>query len=572
MMSHLSDAPRSEHVIICGLGHVGYRVARLMVRLGQGGAVITREVNEDWRRAIEPQFCVIVGDAQDDRVLDQAGIASAKAVIIVTNDDLANVSIALDARRMNPRAALIVRQFDQELAVYLEQSAGLDRALSTSALAAPSFVAAALGKSVRCTFAVGAELGYVSEDYIAVGSPYEGRSLGEWSAGTGQAVLAVCRGEEVVLPCPLETPILPGDRVVALHLTDGPSKPEAPATRSRGSRLGISAFRRFWLGIRHWWHDVPPAMRAAMLALLLIVLASVVVFHVASGLSWIDALYFVVTTITTVGYGDYHLMNAPPALKLYGVFVMLCGAALLAMVVSVATDVILRTRLRDMMAHSAAHYRGHIIVAGLGSIGFRLVRDLVQAGEIVVAIEHRADAPFVQAARELAPVVLGNAKTAETLRKAGAVGAKAVVAATDDDLTNLSMVLAAKRTQRSCRAVLRLFNAELADKMQQGLAMDAVLSVSAAAAPTFVAAALCPNLLHGFLLGDWMLAVYHEAVGDECRQPGSLAGTLDECQSVLFLQRNGTRRFEFATGRVPQPGDKVLGVRWYRLAEKRGHP
>ena len=78
MMSEASDAQSAEHVIVCGLGHVGYRTVRLLMRLGQRGVVITRQLNEDWRRAIEPQFRVIVGDAQDDKLLQQAGVATPK--------------------------------------------------------------------------------------------------------------------------------------------------------------------------------------------------------------------------------------------------------------------------------------------------------------------------------------------------------------------------------------------------------------------------------------------------------------------------------------------------------------
>ena len=71
-------------------------------------------------------------------------------------------------------------------------------------------------------------------------------------------------------------------------------------------------------------------------------------------------------------------------------------------------------------------------MAGLGKIGFRLVRDLVESGQPVVAIEHRARRPrSSMPPRDLVPVVLGNAKTPEVLVKAGAAGAKAVVAATD---------------------------------------------------------------------------------------------------------------------------------------------
>ena len=46
----------------------------------------------------------------------------------VTDDDLTNVSIALDARRLNPKVVVIVRIFDQRLASHFEKAAHIDRA------------------------------------------------------------------------------------------------------------------------------------------------------------------------------------------------------------------------------------------------------------------------------------------------------------------------------------------------------------------------------------------------------------------------------------------------------------
>jgi Trk K+ transport system NAD-binding subunit len=570
MMPQDPAAAMTNHVVVCGLGHVGYRTIRLLIRLGQRGVVITKQVNEDWRHAIEPQFHVIVGDAQDDKLLQQAGLAGAKAVIIVTDDDLANLSIALDARRMNPQAALVVRQFDQDLAIHLEQSADIDRALSASALAAPPFVAAALGTTVRCCFAVGDALCALGEHHIEPNSRWKGCTLGQWSADAGQAVLAVRRNQDVIVPSGPDMPLATGDCLIALGMPNehGGSDPVPRCCPHHTPR--ISALHRFRLAIHVWWREIPRALQVAMIVLLVVVLTSVGVFHAALDLPWTDALYFVVTTITTVGFGDYNLMSAPSWLKFYGAFVMLCGAAILATIFGITTDFILRTRLRDVMAHGAEHWRDHVIVAGLGKIGFRLVRDLVEAGETVVAIENRPDAPFVQAARELVPVVLGNAKNEETLRKAGAAGARIVIAATDDDLANLSTALAAKRIQPSCRAVLRIFNSELAEKMQQGLAMDAVLSASAVAAPTFAGAALCPDILHGLLLGDWLTAIYHQVIDGDGSNSKDKSPKTVENQAVLFVKRTGTRRYQaVATATVLAPGDEVVGVRWYALAKSR---
>jgi Trk K+ transport system NAD-binding subunit len=267
-----------------------------------------------------------------------------------------------------------------------------------------------------------------------------------------------------------------------------------------------------------------------------------------------------------VGYGDISLKDAPLAMKLYGSFLMLCGAAILAALFSILTDFILQTRLRDVMAADRARSTGHVIVAGLGKIGFRLVRDLVRNGQRVVAIERREEAEFVQSARELAPVVLGNAKAEETLLKAGAAGAKAVIAATDDDLANLSIALAAKRARADCRVVLRIFDSTLAEKMEQGLGVDAVLSVSAAAAPTFLGSVLCPDVLQGIVLCDHLVLVFHRTVEAGPPAAASSAASLGTNEAALLVKPLGASAYRPVDGDYrPRQGDRILGASWRRF-------
>lgn len=567
MTATIDTQSLSGHLIICGLGHVGYRCLCLLARLGKHGVVITRETSEEWRLDAESRFSVVIGDARDEKLLRQAGIERAKAIVVVTNDDLANVSIALDARRINPDIAIVVRLFDQALAGHLEKSVKIHRALSASALAAPAFVAAVSGAAMRGSCTTDGVCCHIEQHVVESGSSPAGTTYGQWAAKTAHVVLALDRGEQTMLRPDGNTEILPGDRVTAVGFVGGREN-RTPASRgSERCRAGISAWRAFWVGVREWWRDAPVALRTALIALLTVVVLSVGVFHFAHGLSLVDAFYFVVTTITTVGYGDCNLMEAPTWLKLYGSLVMLCGAAIVATLFSIITDLILGTRFRDVLARSCSQFKGHIIVAGLGNIGFRVVKELVQSGETVVAIEQRETGEFVRAARELVPVVLGNAKTEETLRRAGMAGAKAIVAVTDDDLANLSIALAAKRGHGSCRVVVRLFDAKLAEKMQQGLGIDSVLSVSGAAAPTFVGALACPDIVQGLVLRNCLVAVFHRVIGAGAPCLGRKAIDMGENQSALFVKRAGAAAYDTATPQVElQEGDEVIAAQWVRFS------
>ena len=86
----------------------------------------------------------------------------------------------------------------------------------------------------------------------------------------------------------------------------------------------------------------------ALLSLFLLVFPSALFFSKALDLSYIDALYFVWTTVMTVGYGDISLRDAPAGVKLFGMALMLAGASFIAVLFALLSDWVLSRRL-DMI-------------------------------------------------------------------------------------------------------------------------------------------------------------------------------------------------------------------------------
>ncbi len=550
-------------MIVCGLGHVGHRILCVLSRLGERGVVITRETQEEWRLAAEPCFPVLLGDARDEKLLMQAGIREARAILIVTDDDLANVSVALDARRLNPKIAIVMRLFDRELAVHLEKSMKISRALSASALAAPAFAAAALGETALGTFEVSGMTCFLEEHRIEEGSPWVGKTIEAWHRVNRLEVVARLSGKKTVFQPAADGLLEPGTRLIGLRLTNPRRRSDGKAGKGPFRRRRPGSWRAAWAGIGEWWRDAPGALRFALVALFHVVILSVVLFHYYLGLAWVDAFYFVIATVATVGYGDFNLMNAPPWIKLYGSLVILSGAATLAILFSIMTDLMLGTRLRDVLARGCSRFKGHIIVAGLGDIGFRLVRALVGSGETVVAIGAREDGEFVQTVREIASVVIGNPQMEETLRKAGVSGAKAILAVTDDDLANLSIGLAGKRADSACRVVLRIFDDKLEEKIRHDLHIDAIQSVSGAAAPTFVGAVFCPEILQGILLPDSLMLVRHQVIPPGPPTQGAAAGEEKSDGFPALIKKQGEKDYEsYARYGSGSPGDEVIGIQW----------
>ena len=134
---------------------------------------------------------------------------------------------------------------------------------------------------------------------------------------------------------------------------------------------------------------------------------------------------------------------------------------------------------------------------------------------------------------------------------AGVGTAKALIAATDDDLANLGIALAAKRANPDCRVVLRIFDSELAAKMHAGLDLDAVLSMSAAAAPTFVASALCPDVLQAIVLSDHLVAVFSRTIAPGSPDIGRSPLSMAEHESAFFFKPAGAGQYQEANTCAP---------------------
>ena len=167
-----------------------------------------------------------------------------------------------------------------------------------------------------------------------------------------------------------------------------------------------------------------------------------------------------------------------------------------------------RARKEEWQVALASTYRNHVIVCGLGKVGYRVVRQLIEFGEEVVGVERDANGAFVPLVRQLdVPVIIADARQRETLQQAGVEQASALVTCTEHDLTNLDIALDARELNPKVKIVMRMFDAELAKKIERGFGIHTAFSVSALAAPAFAAAATRANVSYSFYMDNVLLNV-----------------------------------------------------------------
>jgi Trk K+ transport system NAD-binding subunit len=505
----------SGHIIVCGVGDVGYQVVELLHRLGESVVVVAERIDEERRLAMEDRdIRILFGNARNERLLLEAGLKSAKALITVTDKDLANIEIALDSRRLCPDLPIVLRLFDQDLARQLESVLDVRRALGMSALAAPSFAAAALGGSVLASFTLDDIPFVLGRQVVGDGPLRRCPNVGAVSRFYGLQTLLRERPDAGCAFLPgADEPLQPGDCLSLLgRKKDWErwfNRDEAPARPRERSSWGRSLGQKLRRAIRVW-HEEPLPLRILFASVCVLIPAAVLFFRYHLGFTLTDAIFY--TTITL--HGEIGLTDTLPEVKLYEILVMILGSVTVATLYSMITDYVVSSRLRKLLGGQPMPKRDHVLVVGIGRVGYRVLRELTGLGVPAVAVDASSDAPLLANARTLAPVITGDARSDEILAQAGLANARAVVAATSDDAVNLGIALAARRQNPQIRTVLRLFDDEFARKVESALGIDAALGASWIAAPTFAASALFPDVAKAVIVQDQFLVLLERKAGD----------------------------------------------------------
>ena len=200
------------HVVVVGLGSVGIRVVEGLLAEGRRVVVVERDNDNRYLdRARALGVPVVIGDATQRQTHATVNLADASSVAILTSADLTNIETGLAVREsLGDRwdeVPVVLRVFDRDLARMMERNFGFLHVRSTSALAAPWFVGAALGLDVLETFYVDQQPFLVGHLTIAPGGGLQALAMQDLSART--RVIALRRASN---PGVLEHPPRRGTR------------------------------------------------------------------------------------------------------------------------------------------------------------------------------------------------------------------------------------------------------------------------------------------------------------------------------------------------------------------------
>lgn len=204
-----------------------------------------------------------------------------------------------------------------------------------------------------------------------------------------------------------------------------------------------------------------------------------------------------------------------------------------------------RARKEEWQVALASTYRNHVIVCGLGKVGYRVVRQLLDFGEEVVGVERNAEGSFLPLLRQLeVPIIIADARQRDTLQQAGIEHASALVTCTEHDLTNLDIALDAREMNPQVKVVMRMFDAELAKKIERGFGIHTAFSVSALAAPAFAAAATRANVSYSFYMDNALLNVSQVTIEPGAPLVGKTLAQIERELDLTIVQYKGPSKMD----------------------------
>jgi Trk K+ transport system NAD-binding subunit len=444
--------------------------------------------------------------------LFQAGIRGASAVVCSERTDLRTLETMLLIRDLRPEVRVVADLDNPAVARGVEEVLGSVGVLDVAALFAPSVVETCLGRRAR-DIVLGETL-FVAAEVIA---PRDA-TLRELY-GSLAPIGIVSEADDELIACPgRDQPVATGDRVTLMgthaeldraglshrlvragEISDIGSR--ARATTKRLMRTALSIADR--------------SLRVAAAIGLVLLIVSALVLHFGyrvqgghSQLPFLDAVYFTVETVATVGFGDFSFSNQPTPIEVYGIFLIVSGTTLVTTLFALLTNALVSRRIALSLGHERIPgMRGHVVIVGLGSVGMQVLEGLLAKGREVVVVERMEGNSYLAQARSLGvPLVLGDATLAQTLDTVNLSRAAAVAILTSDDLTNIETALAVRdrlgERWSEVPVVLRVFDRQLGHRLEQSFGFRHVWSTSAIAAPWFVGAVLGLEVLFSFYVGN----------------------------------------------------------------------
>jgi len=179
----------------------------------------------------------------------------------------------------------------------------------------------------------------------------------------------------------------------------------------------------------------------------LLIAVSVFGYMHYSNYSFVDALYMVIITMSTVGFGEVHPLT--PTEKIFTIFLIIFSIGIFGYLVSLLTEFIadgtfLKELKNKKMQKKLNKLENHTIVCGYGRNGRQSLKKLA-ANHVTVVVIENDEKLIEELEKNNILYVKGDATNDTYLEKAGISKASNLITALPSDADNLYVVLSARQ-------------------------------------------------------------------------------------------------------------------------------
>jgi voltage-gated potassium channel len=196
----------------------------------------------------------------------------------------------------------------------------------------------------------------------------------------------------------------------------------------------------------------------SIVAFVLTVVVVATLAYMAAGWSFREAIYMVLLTVYTVGYGEVRPIDTP---YLEGVTIglMVFGCTGMILFTGALVQFFTVLQLKQILGANRMQSRiekltGHVVICGYGRIGVMLAHDLAAGGVPLVVVERGAQRlAEAEAAGHLC--ITGDATEEDVLLAAGIMRAKSLATVLPDDAANVFITLSARNLSPELEIIAR---------------------------------------------------------------------------------------------------------------------
>ncbi len=197
-------------------------------------------------------------------------------------------------------------------------------------------------------------------------------------------------------------------------------------------------------------------VRAGAIVLVIVFAVAVVGYRIA-GRGWLDAVYMVVITISTVGYGEISVLS--PGQQVLTIVVVVFGISAAVFTLGGFIQMMMEGEIERAFrlgrtTRAIEKLTRHVILCGYGRIGQILAHELNSKKQSFVVLDNDPEV-LAEAQNAGHLVLLGDATEEQVLLAAGVERAQCLVTALPNDAANVFITLTSRNLNRDLQIIAR---------------------------------------------------------------------------------------------------------------------